>query len=147
MEMLRKHCDQKLLAIIAPNQTALSTEFGTPKHFSDLKSCKAQVEILLKSDSYPTCGGMAWRVQPKTTPKPANKYARTIQPLLTSESQEPVLVDVYSVLDAFGVSNPAIAHAIKKLLMPGLRGDKTREQDLREAVVSIQRALEMEATQ
>lgn len=49
--------------------------------------------------------------------------------------------DVYDVLRAFGVTDPAIAHGIKKLLMPGLRGDKSQEQDLREAIMSIERAL------
>jgi hypothetical protein len=52
-------------------------------------------------------------------------------------------VDVYRVLDLFGVTNPAIQHAVKKLLVPGRRGSKDIQKDLREAVVSINRALQM----
>jgi hypothetical protein len=158
--MLSIHKDSKLLAIISPNGTALSTEGGHPLHFRGILNCSNQVAWVLKQREYPTVGGMwkqreyptvggMWKMPESTPPipKPANKYARTIQPLPASESQDPVLVDVYSVLDAFGVSNPAIAHAVKKLLMPGARGEKSREQDLREAMVSVQRAIEMEAAQ
>ena len=55
-------------------------------------------------------------------------------------------IDVYSVLKLFEVTDPAIAHAVKKLLVPGKRtAGKTREQDIREAVVSLNRALQMMA--
>lgn len=54
-------------------------------------------------------------------------------------------VDVYDVLVAFNVTCPATAHAIKKLLMPGQRGNKTRAQDLEEARQSINRAIELQA--
>ena len=36
------------------------------------------------------------------------------------------MVDVYDVLMAFNVTNPATQHAIKKLLMPGNRGHKDK---------------------
>lgn len=52
-------------------------------------------------------------------------------------------IDVYRVLKLFEVTDPALQHAIKKLLVPGGRGAKDRRKDLEEAVVSIQRALEM----
>ncbi len=64
----------------------------------------------------------------------ANKYQRNIKG---------VTVDVYDVLLAWDVRNPAVQHAIKKLLQPGQRGHKTEEQDLREAYVSIARAIEL----
>lgn len=54
-------------------------------------------------------------------------------------------IDVYRVLALFNVTNPAIAHAVKKLLVPGRRGAKDVQKDLREAVVSINRALQMMA--
>lgn len=41
------------------------------------------------------------------------------------------------------VTCPAIAHAIKKLLVPGERGAKDKITDLKEAVESIQRAIEL----
>src|SRR6056297_96055 len=52
--------------------------------------------------------------------------------------------DVYDVLKAFDVRNPAIQHAIKKLLMPGKRGHKDKIQDLLEAKKSIVRAINLE---
>lgn len=63
-----------------------------------------------------------------------NKYQRIIKD---------VTVDVYDVLDAFGVTCPAMAHAIKKMLMPGLRGHKDAEQDKREAIQAIERSIEL----
>lgn len=54
-----------------------------------------------------------------------------------------VVIDVYDVLTAFDVTCPATAHAIKKLLVPGKRGYKDTEQDLNEAILSIQRAIEL----
>ena len=53
-------------------------------------------------------------------------------------------VDVYDVLRAYGVTNPADAHAIKKMLCPGKRGVKDGIQDRTEAIVSLQRAIELE---
>jgi hypothetical protein len=55
-----------------------------------------------------------------------------------------VEVDVYDVLSAFEVNNPAVAHAVKKLLAPGKRGFKSTIEDLKEAVVSINRGIELE---
>jgi hypothetical protein len=52
-------------------------------------------------------------------------------------------VDVYRVLELFGVTHPARAHAIKKLLCAGDRGNKNLLKDLQEAVVSVQREIEM----
>ena len=56
-------------------------------------------------------------------------------------------VDVYDVLSAYGVTNPADAHAIKKMLCPGKRGVKDGIQDRTEAIVSLQRAIELEQGQ
>ena len=53
-------------------------------------------------------------------------------------------VDVYDILVAYGVTNPADAHAIKKMLCPGQRGAKGGIQDRREAIASLQRAIELE---
>jgi len=55
-------------------------------------------------------------------------------------------IDVYAVTHAFGVTAKTIAHAIKKLLAPGKRiGGKTEEQDIGEAIWSLQRWQEMRA--
>ena len=53
-------------------------------------------------------------------------------------------IDVYDVLKAFEVHNPAVQHALKKLLMKGTRGHKDYIKDLGEAVVSIHRAIQLE---
>lgn len=53
------------------------------------------------------------------------------------------LSDVYDVLTAFGVTCPAQAHAVKKALMPGLRGSKSVDQDFMEAIQSLERAREL----
>ena len=53
-------------------------------------------------------------------------------------------VDVYDILTAYTVTNPADAHAIKKMLCPGQRGAKDGIQDRQEAIVSLQRAIELE---
>lgn len=53
-------------------------------------------------------------------------------------------IDVYRVLKLFDVTDPAIAHAVKKLLVPGKRGaGKDLAKDLTEARDSIQRAVDM----
>lgn len=66
--------------------------------------------------------------------KPTSKYHRPCKG---------VEIDVYDVLRAFKVTNPAIAHAVKKCLAPGQRGAKSWAQDVEEAIKSLQRALEM----
>ena len=53
-------------------------------------------------------------------------------------------VDVYDILAAYSVTNPADAHAIKKMLCPGQRGAKDGIQDRREAIASLERAIELE---
>ena len=60
------------------------------------------------------------------------------------EIKKGVLVDVYDVLSAFEVVNPAMQHALKKMLAPGKRGAKDAIQDMQEAIQSIERAIELE---
>lgn len=68
-----------------------------------------------------------------------SKYTRTI----TNREYKFIEVDVYDVLKAFDVTNPATQHAIKKLLAPGQRGHKSEIEDLAEALESIERAIEL----
>lgn len=63
------------------------------------------------------------------------KYNRTIKG---------VSVDIYDILHAFEVTNPALQHLIKKALCPGQRGHKDRMQDLIEVRESAIRAVELE---
>jgi len=53
-------------------------------------------------------------------------------------------IDVYRVLVLFGVTNPCLQHAIKKLLCAGQRGAKGQQQDVQEAIASLLRYLEMQ---
>ncbi|HVZ89578.1 MAG TPA: hypothetical protein VHG72_21630 [Polyangia bacterium] len=59
----------------------------------------------------------------------------------------PVLtVDVYRILHAFEVNDPCIQHAVKKLLCAGKRlGGKTMEQDIAEAIWTLNRWQQMRA--
>lgn len=52
-------------------------------------------------------------------------------------------IDVYRVLELFEVGDPAIQHAVKKLLCAGGRGAKTMPQDVQEAIDSLNRWKEM----
>ena len=56
-----------------------------------------------------------------------------------------VTIDVYDVLQAFEVTNPALQHLIKKALCAGLRGNKDRQQDMSEILESARRAIELES--
>lgn len=52
-------------------------------------------------------------------------------------------VDVYRVCTLFGVTDPCLAHAVKKLLVAGGRGGKDQTQDVQEAIDSCTRFLQM----
>ena len=52
-------------------------------------------------------------------------------------------VDVYRVLALFGVTDPCIQHAVKKMLVAGGRGAKDISQDVQEAIDTLQRWQEM----
>jgi len=54
-----------------------------------------------------------------------------------------VEIDVYDVLLAFKVTNPALQHLIKKALCVGIRGHKSEEQDLKDILDSAERAVEI----
>ena len=69
------------------------------------------------------------------TPPKANKYLREVKP--------GVMIDVYDVLQAWRVENPALQHLIKKALQAGQRGHKSREDDLNDIVASALRAREL----
>ena len=55
-----------------------------------------------------------------------------------------ISIDVYRVLELFEVTDQALGHAIKKLLVAGGSGaGKSIEKDIEEAIVSLQRCLQM----
>ena len=72
----------------------------------------------------------------------AAKHA-TITPSKYTKTIHGVPVDVYDVLQAWGVSNPALQHLIKKALQCGQRGHKDNAQDLQDIIDSAIRAKEL----
>lgn len=52
-------------------------------------------------------------------------------------------IDIYRLLELFRVTDNAIGHAVKKLLVPGLRGTKPTKQDIIEARDTLNRRIEM----
>lgn len=54
-------------------------------------------------------------------------------------------IDIYRVLELFEVTNPCLQHAIKKLLCSGTRGSKNQNQDVAEAIDTLERYKEMKA--
>lgn len=82
----------------------------------------------------------------RIAPDPKTKYLRDIYPVdgtvhTDANGKQFVRIDVYSVLLAFGVDHPT-GHAVKKLLCAGMRGKGDRIQDLTEAKVAIDRAIQ-----
>ena len=64
-----------------------------------------------------------------------NKYMREIQP--------GVWVDVYDVIEAWGVTDGGFQHAIKKILACGSRGHKDEGEDRKDIHMSIKRSNEI----
>lgn len=71
------------------------------------------------------------------------KYLRRI--VSAQDNQVVALVDVYAVLTAFGVTCPARAHAIKKLLCCGNRDKGSEMADLLGVEAAVARAIELQA--
>jgi hypothetical protein len=70
------------------------------------------------------------------------KYQKVIRSCRNDERS--IYVDVYEVLEAFGVTCPARQHAIKKLLMAGGRGKGSELADLIGAEAAVCRAIELQ---
>ena len=95
------------------------------------KNCDQVVTINIKPDST-LIHQPRGRIKRITT----SKYTKAIHG---------VSVDVYDVLQAWGVSNPALQHLIKKALQCGQRGHKDNAQDLQDIIESAIRAKELES--
>lgn len=76
-------------------------------------------------------------VVPQATPENAKKYNHYFVRVPFTH------IDVYRLLELFKVTDNAIGHAIKKLLVPGLRGGKPTKQDIIEARDTLNRRIEM----
>jgi len=66
---------------------------------------------------------------------PENKYNRKVIGI----DGYSTTVDVYRVLVAFDVTAPEIQHAAKKILCAEIRGKGNAEQDISEAILSLQK--------
>lgn len=89
---------------------------------------------VLTTDKYEVMNGNITLLTPTTLVGQWNKYNRQCKG---------VTIDVYDVLKAFEVTDPALQHLVKKALCTGLRGHKTREQDLQDILESAKRAVEL----
>jgi hypothetical protein len=69
------------------------------------------------------------------------KYIHVVNDCITGQMFN---ADVYSVLEAFAVTCPARAHAIKKLLCCGTRGKGDALADLVGTQAAMSRAIELE---
>jgi hypothetical protein len=89
------------------------------------------------------CGAVTINKTPQTIDQhEGKKYLRKIRPAIVGGPS--IMVDVYCVCDAFGVTDASIAHAIKKLLCPGVRGKGDKLADLTGAIAALNRAVEIE---
>lgn len=70
------------------------------------------------------------------------KYLRKIRP--ADGKGQPILVDIYQVLDCFGVHCQARGQAIKKLLCCGSRGKGNEMADLNGALAALCRAIDLQ---
>lgn len=72
-----------------------------------------------------------------------SKYDRKIIGHDADGNPVAVTVDVYRVIDAFGVTSSPLQHLVKKALCAGLRGHKDRGQDLADILLSAEKAVQM----
>lgn len=84
--------------------------------------------------------------EPFVSVEDAHEYKdeHAITPSKYTKQIHGVSVDVYDVLMAWGVINPALQHLIKKALQCGQRGHKDKQQDLQDIIDSAIRAKELE---
>ena len=52
-------------------------------------------------------------------------------------------LDVYRVINIFGVSDPCIQHALKKMLCSGVRGYKDQSKDIQDVIDTLERWKQM----
>ena len=141
-------CDDEIKALRPESEPAKSwwtskkcTECGhttAAKGSDDNPVCPECVAISYDEDSDAGAAvSLALDEQQHDSVQARSKYHREIKP--------GVWVDVYDVLRAWGVKNPALQHLIKKALAPGERGHKTLEQDMADIVASAKRARELES--
>jgi hypothetical protein len=127
------HFDGYIYSKLPPCKFDLETLYFDSE--SDGFYCDEAIDIDNSSDILMYCSAL-------------NKYAKIVTFKKKQLSKyhvdcKGVNIDVYDVLKAFDVVNPATQHAIKKLLKGGQRGFKDVNKDYQEAIDSILRAIEL----
>lgn len=109
-------------------------------HIFDYKEfCAKEVEICGFDSVAKLCREIKPNYKPEDVAFKKEKYSKYFRDISHLEK-----IDIYRFLDLFNVTDHAIGHAIKKLVIPGIRtGGKTTKQDLEEAMDTIKRKLEM----
>lgn len=82
-------------------------------------------------------------IKPKKEAAPGLPLLRDQYPHYYVSTERIDWIDVYRVLRLFKINDPEIAHAIKKLLVCGLRGFKDSKKDVLEAIDSLKRWVEI----
>ncbi len=75
------------------------------------------------------------------------KYFRAIKGAKCEIGGHPealTMIDIYAVIETFGLTCPARQHALKKILLAGERGKNDTVDDLKEARDAIGRAIELQ---
>ena len=68
------------------------------------------------------------------------KYKITV----TNRNSESIECDIYDLINALKIINPAHAHSFKKVACPGIRGAKSFDEDIKEAIESLEIARKLE---
>ena len=109
----------------------LAQEF---KPFASIEDNQEREGVNQKLNELEMLGKVSHLISDKRHRITTSKYTKTIHG---------VPVDVYDVLQAWGVINPALQHLIKKALQCGQRGHKDNAQDLQDIIDSAIRAKEL----
>lgn len=126
VERLNINSEMRLIAHMVP--------VAQRRHWWKVDSERLEAEgTLIESGSVPQMP--VEMIEPPPEPRRHSHYFRNVAHL-----QE---IDIYRVLELFGVTDQALGHAAKKIMMPGLRGAKATRKDIEEAIDTLQRRLEM----
>lgn len=75
--------------------------------------------------------------------KMTNKQKSELYPHYYKDVSHLKQIDVYRIISLFELADPCLQHALKKVLAAGKRGAKDPKQDIKEAIDTLQRKLEM----
>lgn len=143
-----------LVAALTPEQMEMIVEWrvsdnqpATPKVIGEAKTKLEHLRERLKAASAsewnPLTASEIKNQWHEATFVKWNQLAASKYPHYVKDVRHLTHIDVYRVLDLWGVADSAIGHAIKKLLAAGTRGAKDQDQDISEAIDCLLRRQEM----